>query len=311
MEKRPFRFGISFGGTPTRVELVSAIQRAEASGFSVVCSADHISSRLAVMPLLSTAAEVSSLRVSPMVIANDYRHPVVVARDSATLDILSEGRFELGIGTGWIKQQYVSAGVSYDDPKTRFNRFKEAVAVIKGCWRGEPFTFSGSHYHLEEVSAPPPFQRPRPPLLIAGSGRSMLTFAGREADIVGISPLRPVASSFDHFGPSLATSGHRIEQQLEWIREGAGARFDGIEISVMAHHLEITDDVEGRATDLAASWGSTAGNVLASPHVYLGSVEQIVETLQERRERYGISYVVFLGSDLEQAEPIISRLSRI
>lgn len=309
MKERPFRFGISFGGTPTRAELVSAIRRAEEFGFDIVCTADHISSRLAVMPLLSTAAEVSSMRVSPMVIANDFRHPVVVARDSATLDILSEGRFELGIGTGWIKRHYDSASISYDDPKTRVRRFREAIAVIKGCWRGEPFTFSGDHYQMAGVTSPPPYQRPHPPLLIGGSGRSMLTLAGREADIVGISPLRPVASSFDHFDPSLGDSGTRVEQQLRWIREGAGARIDGIEISVMAHHLEISDDVEGRAAELAASWGSTPGQILESPHVYLGSVPQIVETLLERRERYGISYVVFLGADLELVGPIVGRLA--
>ncbi|MFN2486321.1 MAG: TIGR03621 family F420-dependent LLM class oxidoreductase [Acidimicrobiia bacterium] len=268
------------------------------------------SARLSVLPLLSVAAEVSSLRVSPMVLANDYRHPVAVARDAATLDILSEGRFELGIGTGWIEQQYDSAGLTYNDPKTRVARFKEAIAVIKGCWGGEPFTFSGDHYHLDSVTSPTPYQRPHPPLLIAGSGRSMLTFAGTAVDIIGISPLRPVASSFDHFGPSLATSGQRIGQQLEWIKEGAGARFDEIELSVMAHHLEITDDPEGRATDLAAAWGSTVADVLGSPHVFLGSVGRSIETLEERRENFGISYVVFLGADLELVEPIVSHLAR-
>ncbi|MCA1736801.1 MAG: LLM class flavin-dependent oxidoreductase, partial [Actinobacteria bacterium] len=248
MTKR-FRFGISFGGTPARAELVAAIRRAEAAGFNVVCTADHISSRLSVMPLLSMAAEVSSLRVSPMVMANDYRHPVGVARDAATLDILSEGRFELGIGTGWIKEQYLSAGLAYDDPKTRFDRFKEAISIIKGCWSGQPFTYSGSYYQVKDVGSPPPFQKPHPPLLIAGSGRSMLTLAGREADIVGISPLGPLSASVAQFGASLGTSVERLNQQLQWIAEGAGTRFNSLEISVMAHHLEITNDVRGRAAD--------------------------------------------------------------
>lgn len=244
-----------------------------------------------------------------MVIANDYRHPVMVARDAATLDILSEGRFELGIGTGWIQQQYVSAGIPYDDPGTRLARFREAIAVIKGCWSGEPFTFTGNHYQVTEVTCPRPYQRPHPPLLIAGSSRRMLTFAGKEADIVGLSPLAPVASRFDHFGASLGSSITRIEDQLDWIKGGAGSRFDAIELSVIAHHLEISDDVAEKASDLAASWGSTPEQVLRSPHVFLGSTERVIEVLQERRESYGISYVVFLGADLEAAEPIVRHLA--
>jgi probable F420-dependent oxidoreductase len=310
MGHRPFRFAISFGGTPSRPELVAAIRRAETAGFEVVATADHISSRLAVMPLLSTAAEVSSMRVSPMVIANDYRHPVVVARDGATLDILSEGRFELGIGTGWIEEQYRAAGISYSDPKTRVDRFEEAIAVVKGCWSGAPFTHTGRHYQVTEVTCPRPVQRPHPPLLIAGSGRRMLTLAGREADIVGISPLGRVASGFEHFQPAMGSSVTRIDEQLAWIREGAGPRFDEIELSVMAHHLETSDDLHATAADLASEWGSTPELVLGSPHVLIGPIGRIIEALQERRERYGISYVVFGSADLESVKPIVEKLAR-
>lgn len=249
------------------------------------------------------------MRVSPMVLANDYRHPVIVARDSATLDILSEGRFELGIGTGWIKAHYDSAGISYDPPKTRVDRFEEAIAVIKGCWSGEPFTFTGSHYRTEAITCPRPHQQPGPPLLIAGAGRRMLRLAGREANIVDISPLGRVAVGFEHFHTALATAGTRIADQIGWIREGAGNRFDELEISVMAHHVEITDDVNALATELANSWGSTPDEVLKSPHIFIGSVTRIVELLIERRERYGVSYVVFSSTDLEAVEPIVGHLA--
>jgi len=284
MRQRPFRFGISFAGAPSRGELVEAIRKAEDSGFDVVCTADHISSRLAVMPLLSLAAEVSSMRVSPMVIANDYRHPVVVARDSATLDILSEGRFELGIGTGWIKEQYDAAGLAYDHPKTRVDRFEEAITVIRGCWSGEPFTFTGDHYQVSELTSPTPMQTPHPPLLIAGSGHRMFTIAAREADIVGISPLGRVASGFEHFRPSIATSGERIQDQLQWIRDGAGARFEDLEISVAAHYLELTTNLEATAERLAADWGATTDQVMNSPHLFIGSVERIHDRLEELRD---------------------------
>lgn len=309
MGHRPFRFALSFGGSPSRAELVDAIRRAEAAGFEVVASADHISSRHAVMPLLATVAQISHLRVSTMVIANDYRHPVVVARDGASIDILSEGRFELGIGTGWIEEQYRAAGISYDDPKTRVDRFEEAIAVIKGCWGGEPFTYSGEHYDVTQVTCPRPLQQPHPPLLIAGSGRRMLTLAGREADIVGISPLGRIASGFEHFEPAMGSSASRIDEQLDWIRAGAGPRFDEIELSVMAHHVQLTDDLDAIAADLASEWSSTPELVVGSPHVFVGSTRRITETLQERRERYGISYVVFGSADLEAVEPIVGELA--
>jgi probable F420-dependent oxidoreductase len=309
MTQRPFRFAISFGGNPTRSELVDAVKRAEDAGFSVVASADHLSSRLAVMPLLSTVAEVSSMRISPMVIANDYRHPAVLARDVATMDILSDGRFELGIGTGWIKEQYEAAGIAYDDPKTRVDRFEEAIQVIKGCWRGEPFTFTGRHYQTEGLTCPQPLQRPHPPLLIAGSGRRMLRIAGREADIVGISPLGSGSSGFEAFEPGMSSSADRIKAQISWISETAGPRFDEMELSVMAHHLAVGNDATAMAAELADSWGTTPDQVLESPHVFLGPTDQIVEVLLERRERYGISYVVFLGAHFELVEPIVERLA--
>jgi probable F420-dependent oxidoreductase len=275
----------------------------------VVCTADHISSRLSVFPLLSLAAELSGLRVSPMVIANDYHHPVSVARDGASLDILSEGRFELGIGTGWIKEQYDSIGLAYDPPAVRVDRFEEALQIILGCWSGEPFTFTGDHYRVDGVTCPQPVQRPRPPVLIAGSGRRMLSLAGRFADIVGISAVGGGHTGFSDFDHALGESASRIEEQLAWVKEGAGNRFDEIVISVYAHHLQVVGDVDVAASDLAAEWGTTPDQVLASPHVLLGDTRRIIETLQERRGRFGISYVVFLGADLEQAESIVSGLA--
>lgn len=188
------------------------------------------------------------------------------------------------------------------------DRFEEAIAVIKGCWSGEPFTFSGDHYRVAEVECPRPAQMPHPPLLIAGSGRRMLVIAGREADIVGISPLTCVVSGFERFGPAMATSGERIEKQLEWIRQGAGSRFEELELSVMAHHLEITDDVYAVVARRAKEWDATTEQILQSPHILMGSVDRIVDTLLQRRERYGISYVMFVGADLDAVEPIVAHL---
>jgi len=306
---RPFRFGLSVGGSSGRDDFVATVQNAEASGFDVISSADHIGRRLAVLPMLAVAAEISSLRISPMVMANDYRHPVLLAKDTATIDVLSGGRFELGIGTGWIEEQYNAVGIRYDPPRARVDRFEEAIAVIKGCWSGEPFSFAGEYYQLHQVTCPRPIQRPHPPLLIAGAGRRMLRLAGQEADIVGISPLTKGMAGFNEFGAAVGTSGDRIDAQLEWIRETAGERFDEIELSIVAHHVEVTPDIDEAVAKLAAESHTTQEQVRDSPHLLIGPVESLVDTLLDHRERYGISYIVFGGDDLEAISPVIEQLA--
>jgi probable F420-dependent oxidoreductase len=309
MGKRRFRFGISLAGSPRRAELKELVARAEDFGFSVALTADHLTERHAVLPLLAVIAEMSSLRVSPMVLANDYRHPVVTARDTATIDILSEGRFELGIGTGWIKDQYDAAGLPYDSPGVRVDRLEESVAVIRGVWSGEPFTFEGDHYQVDQIRGPKPVQEPHPPILIAGSGRRMMALAGREADIVGISPLRPSLADTSGFGSSIATSGDRVETQLDWIREAAGPRFDDLELSVTISHLKVTDDPDAELGRLAAAWGSTPDDVAQSLHTLVGSREQIRAVLEERRETLGISYVIFNSLAFDDAGAIVAGLA--
>lgn len=311
MSLKPFRFGLSFAGAPTRRQLTELVTKAEDNGFSVICTADHLTDRHATLPSLAVAASISNLRVSPMVIANDYRHPVTLAREAATIDILSDGRFELGIGTGWIKPQYDSIGLSYDSPKTRVDRLTEAIDVIKSCWSGQPVSYSGEHYTVNAATCPEPVQKPRPPMLIVGTGRRMLGLAGMQAEIVGISPLANKASGFEHFAPAMATSGDRIEDQLHWIRTAAGDRFDELELSVFAHHLESTDEPEKRAAGLAEEWGATPEQILASPHIFLGPTERIRDLLLERRERFGISYVVFSSLNLDEVIPIVSELAGV
>jgi probable F420-dependent oxidoreductase len=308
MGQRRFRFGISLAGSPRRAEMKELLARAEDFGFSVALTADHLTERHAALPLLAVIAEMSSLRVSPMVLANDYRHPVVTARDTATIDILSEGRFELGIGTGWIKDQYDAAGLSYDSPRIRVDRLEEAVAVIRGVWSGEPFTFDGHHYQVDRIRGPKPIQEPHPPILIAGSGRRMMALAGREADIVGISPLRPSLVDVSEFGPSVATSGGRVKTQLDWIRQASGPRFDDLELSVTISHLKVTDDADAELGRLASEWGSTSGDIAESVHTLVGSRDQISGVIEERRENLGISYVVFSSLVLDEVGPIVAGL---
>jgi probable F420-dependent oxidoreductase len=308
MTHRSFRFGLTVGGAPSRSDLVTLVRRAEASGFDVLATADHLTNRHAVFPFLATVAQISSLRLGSLVVANDYRHPVVTARDAATIDILSEGRFELGIGTGWIRDQYASSGLPYDDPRTRVDRLEEAVQIIKGCWSGDPYTFTGHHYRVEGVTSPRPAQQPHPPLLLAGSGKRVLSIAARHGDIVGISPLGRGVSSLDDLEPGIATSGDRIGQQLEWVKSAAGSRFDSLELNVVVHHVEVTDDRDGALSRLAV-WGATPHAIGASPHVLIGGAGEIAELLLERRERYGITYVVFPSATLDAIEPVVMGLA--
>lgn len=311
MTHRPFRFGLGIGANLSRDAFVPLVRRAEAMGFSTVFGPDHVGAHSsAVLPMLTVAAEVApSIRVSPMVIANDYRHPVMLAKDAATIDLLSEGRFELGIGTGWIEAQYRESGLPYDSPGTRVGRLEEAIAVIKGCWSGEPFTFAGDHYRVDAVTCPRPHQKPHPPVLIAGTGPRMLRLAGREADIAGISPLTLGVTDFSRFGEGIATSGERIAVQIGWVRDGAGDRFDEVELSVIANHVVVTDDVSDAIDELAAETGAASSEIAASPHILIGPVEHIVDTLVERRERYGLSYIGFGVRNLEEMEPVVDRLA--
>ena len=304
MTERRFRFALTVDGRD-RATLTEMIRKAEDFGFEVIAGVDHIGPPAGVFPMLTWVAQLTSLRVSPMVAANDYRHPVMLAKDCATIDVLSDGRFELGIGTGWIREQYESAGLRYDRGGTRVDRLTESLAVLKGCWTGEPFRFRGKHYQVDLVGSPVPAQRPHPPVLIAGAGRRMLRLAGREADIVGIT-LTYGHSGFDTFDPAIATSGTHIADQLSWVRQGAGDRFPELELNAMIHrYFESTADAEAYAADSNA----TSDDVHASPHILVGTTARMVETLQQRRADHGLSYIVIRWPYLDALGPVVSELA--
>lgn len=288
-----------------RKTFVETVRRAEDAGFHVLAGVDHIGPPLGVMPTLAVAAEISSLRVSPMVIANDYRHPVILAKDAATIDVMSGGRFELGIGTGWIRAQYESAGLPYDRPGVRVDRLTEAIQVIKGCWTAEPFSFDGRHYQVDLTGSPAPIQDPHPPILIGGAGDRMLRLAAREADSIGIT-VTAGQTGFDTFAAAVATSAERMDRQLDIVRAEAGARFDAIELGVMIHYLEATEDA---AVATADELGVDRNLLLSSPHILAGTTSMMVDALRRHRERYGISYIAFRGADLDLAAPVIAELA--
>src|SRR5690242_18293763 len=233
---------------------LASAQRAEELGFSTFLLRDHFIAdafgpQFAPVPALMTIANrTTSLRIGSLVFDNDYRHPVLLAQEVATLDLLSGGRFELGIGAGWLRDEYEQAGMTFDAPGTRVSRLEEALHVVKGLLTSEPFTFTGEYYQIAGLqSFPQPAQRPHPPILIGAGSKRMLEIAGREADIVNILPKAlPAGAISEDPTERLAAT---IEQKIALIREAAGARFAGIELSLFAT-IRLTDEPTSAAERL-------------------------------------------------------------
>jgi probable F420-dependent oxidoreductase len=291
-----------------------AVRRIEDLGFATVSISDHFTRGWVMEPVVAmtaAAAATDRLRVLSLVLGNDYRHPVLVHKAMATLDVLSEGRVELGLGAGWMRSDYQAAGLPYDEPAERIERLEESVAVLKGLFGPEPLTFAGTHYRIDELDGlPKPVQRPHPPLLVGGGGRKVLSVAGRHADIVSVNPsLRDGVVTADLLEDATA---ERIDQKVAWVREAAaaaGRRPDEVELQLNL----LVCQVAGRAGQARRAVSSLAGGadpglLEKSPAVLAGSVGQCVEAVQERRERFGISYVN-LGGDVEAVAPIVARLA--
>ena len=284
-------------------------RQVETLGYAALYLPDHFTDQLGPIAALMAAADATTrLRVGSLVFDNDYRHPVVLAKEAATLDVLSDGRFDLGLGAGWMATDYEQAGIPYDSPGTRISRMKEGLKIIKGMFAGEPFTFSGEHYQVKGIQGSPrPVQKPHPPILLGGGGHRMLNLAAREADIVNVNfDLREGQVNRDLVRTGLAEA---TDEKLRWIREAAGDRLDRIELSVTIFLANITDDRESVATVMAAGVGAEPKDILAMPHFLIGTVDEVVDDLQRRRERYGISYVIVPGEADEAFAPVVARLA--
>jgi probable F420-dependent oxidoreductase len=296
---RPFRFGALVGAAATRREWLDQVRLAEKVGCSTVFCSDHVSDKLGPIPALASAAEITHLKVGTLVLANDFRNPVLVAKDAATLDLLSEGRLELGLGTGWLADDYARAGIRLDPPGVRIDRFEEAIRIMKGLWRGR-VDFEGDHYSVHWEGMPRPYRPGGPTLLIGGGGPRMLRLAGREADIVGISLKLPEGSRDELRREIASVTAERLDARVGWAREAGRDP----ELNVVVFHLEVT----GRVREAAARLGEPAA-VMATPHYLVGTVDGICEELEERRRRWGISYIVISQDDLVAAAPVIERLA--
>ena len=270
---------------------------------------DHFDDQLAPVPALMTAANVTtSLRVGALVWDNDYKHPAVLAKELATMDVLSDGRLELGIGAGWMISDYEQMGIPYDSAKVRIDRFVEGLKVIKGAMAEGPFSFSGDHYTITNYNGTPkPIQAPCPPILIGGGGKRVLSIAAREADIVGIN----ATMSAGVVGPEAfnTMTAEAVDEKVAIVREAAGARFKDIELNVRAFLVNITDDATQAASGIASMLGVEQQMVEQSPFALVGPTSKIIDDLLERRERWGFSYVIVGAEDVESFAPVVAALN--
>ncbi len=283
-------------------------------GYAAMVTPDHLGMALGPIATLATvAAATTHLRIGTFVLNNDLRHPMVLAQELATLDLLSEGRLEIAIGAGWNRPEYLAAGIPFDASPTRVGRLEESVAILKGLFGDGPFTYSGAHYTITEADGvPKPVQRPHPPILIGGGGRRTLSLAGREADIVGLAPRTQPGSTL--VDPRSLTVEAAAEK-LEWVREAAGDRYDRLEINAYPSQFPslVTDRARAEATDRAAAITARSGiaisadELLASPHQYIGTVGSLCDKLVELRQRLGVSS--YMLGDVEEMAPVVERLA--
>jgi probable F420-dependent oxidoreductase len=281
----------------------------ETLGYKTLYLPDHFGDQLSpIAALMSAADATTTLRVGSLVFDNDYRHPVVLAKEAATLDLLSEGRVDFGLGAGWQVSDYEQTGIPFDPPGLRIERMAEALQIIKSFFAGGSVSFTGKHYKVDAVEAAPvPVQKPHPPIVLGGGGKRMLHLAGREADIVSIN----FNLSEGRVNRNLVRTGlaEATDEKVAWIREGAGDRFAAIELSVTVFVANVTDDRDTVAGALAAGLRSEPDEMLHTPHFLIGTVEQIIEDLQARRERFGISYVVVPDEAAISLAPVVERLT--
>jgi probable F420-dependent oxidoreductase len=306
----PFRFGVNARTPGPATAWIALARRLEELGYSTLNLPDHLTDRAAPMAALAAAAAATTrLRVGTLVLNNDFRHPVLLAREASTLDWLSEGRFELGLGAGYVKAEYDEAGLRFERGSARVERLAEAVTIVTRLLAGEVVTFAGRHYQVTKHTIfPRPVQRPRPPLLVGGNGPRLLTVAAREADIVGLTGV-----TFTRGGTGRELSGFTaagVDERIGIVREAAGARLARLELSALVQRVIVTRDRRGAAAELTRRWSELGvDEVLESPFVLLGSVDEIVAQLVARRRRWGISYYVIFDDVVDAFAPIVDRLT--
>ena len=312
---KKFHFGFMPTGINTCSDWLEVAREGEDLGYDTLFLGDHINDWGIFPALMAAASATKTLRVGTMVVGNDFRNPVLVAKDVATVDCLSDGRFELGLGTGYNVQDYTQMGIAYDSPGIRVDRLSEAVQIIKGHFSKETFSFHGKYYMVKDlVGFPQPVQRPHPPIIIGGGGKRVLTLAAREANVVCMVNRKKVDGSIDATSMTLEA----FKQKVEWIRQAAGNKLDHLEMMVFVWLPNVTDSQSEAQNSIEAihefllerdpESHITYQQVKDSPYGMAGSEDYLVEKMLSLRERLGISYWVFMSNPAGAAK-LVKRLS--
>lgn len=309
MGVRPFRFGVQLPAAADARAWRERARAAEDLGYATLWMPDHFEDQWGpLVGLTAAAAATTSIRIGALVFDNDYRHPGMVAKEMATLDVVSEGRVELGMGAGWLRSDYDGYGLAYDPPGRRVERLEEGVRVVKALWGDGPVSFDGRHYRLCGARCSPrPVQRPHPPVLVAGGGRRVLGVAARHADIVGFN----ASLAAGRIGSEMARSAlvERFRERVAWVRAAAGDRFDHLELHCNTAFCLVGVDRRATAHAMAPGFGISPEAALEVPIALVGSVDEICHTLERRREELGFSYWAVPGDALDAFAPVVARLA--
>jgi len=284
-------------------------RRCESLGYSCLYIPDHFGNQFGPLVALTVAAEATTtLRVGSLVFDNDYRHPVVLAKEIATLDLASEGRVEVGLGAGWMTSDYEQSGIALDPAGVRVERMLEGLAVMKGLWSEERFSYAGAHYRLDGAQGlPRPHSVPHPPVVVGGGSRRILSVAATEADIVGVNPdLRSGSMGADLIAN---VAPERFDERVEWVRVAAGERFDRLELQVLTFLVQVGTPHREAVEEAAPRFGVAPEVASEIPIAIMGTAEEVCEQLIARRERWGFSYIVIHEPELDAFAPIVERLA--
>jgi probable F420-dependent oxidoreductase len=318
MDRPPFRFAVQATNAAGQHAWRDTVRKVEDLGYSTLFLADHYlgpgparkaarTPRQDLAPIAAMAAAAAyteTLRIGCRVFCIDYHVPAVLAKETATLDVLSDGRLEMGIGAGWSEGEYTAMGLEFDRPGRRIAKLAEVVSLIKAHWQGEELDFSGDIVQVRGYAGRPrPVQKPHPPIMIGGGGQRVLSFAGRQADIVSISSVPFVARDAEGLDPQAVAL-----RRTEFVQAAAGERYPGLDVETSPYFAEITEDPEAYLAAVAKSTGIAVDLLREHPNVLVGPLERVVENLHSRRETLGVNYVTVQQSQIESFAPVVALL---
>jgi len=304
----PFRFAVQVSNAASGASWRALARKTEDLGYSTLFMPDHLGEQWAPLIALTVAAEATTtLRVGTLVLDNDFRHPVILAKEAATLDLLSDGRLELGLGAGWMRDDYDQSGIAYDPPATRVARLAEAISIVKDLWDTGRCDHAGTHYTVAADGFPTPPSRPHPQLIVGGGSRTVLALAARQADIVGVNPR--LTEGF--YGPEAIASAapEYYDERVAWVREAAGDRFDDLEIQSLTFVVQVVPNGRELIEQMAAGFSMTPEQATETPAALIGSVDELIDTLERRRRRWSMNYWVVHEADMDAFAPVVAALA--